>query len=245
MGNRTFVIGDIHGSARTFSRLLDTIGLERSDILYLLGDYIDRGPDSRGVVKTIIEFQKDGFDLRPIRGNHEEMILLAIRSGVEEDLSEWFENGGCETIASYCVDHPKDIPSDHLAFLEGLPYYRMLPQYLFVHAGLNFSLDDPLSVAGRVAMLWTRDSKVNSKKIGGRTLVTGHTTQTLDAISKSLTTKHILTDNGCHLGTEFTEGKGNLVAVHLDTGVLIIQPNIDGVDHGHYSDCQRTLAKRL
>jgi serine/threonine protein phosphatase 1 len=73
---------------------------------------------------------------------------------------------------------------------------------------------------------------VNSKKIGGRTLVTGHTTQTLDAITKSLTTKHILTDNGCCLGFGFTEGKGNLVAVNLDTRELIVQPNIDEVDHG-------------
>jgi serine/threonine protein phosphatase 1 len=50
MGNRTFVVGDVHGCSKTFNRLLDVIGLEPTDTLYLLGDYIDRGPDSRGVI---------------------------------------------------------------------------------------------------------------------------------------------------------------------------------------------------
>ena len=235
MGNRTFVIGDIHGCSKTFNRLLDVIGLEPTDSLYLLGDYIDRGPDSRGVIETILRLQKDGFGVQPIRGNHEEMMLLAIRSGVFEDLLEWLENGGDATLNSYDADLPKDIPREHLRFLEELPYYRTTRQHLFVHAGLDFSLDEPLAIAGRVAMLWIRDGKVNSKKIGGRTLVTGHTKQSLDAIQRSITTKHILTDNGCHLGTEFSgKGKGNLVAVNLDTGELIVQPNIDGVSYDHH-----------
>jgi len=214
--------------------LLDVVGLERTDELYLLGDFLDRGPDSKGVIETIIRLQKDGFGVRPIRGNHEEMMLLAETAGVFEDLLEWLENGGDATLKSYGVDHPKDIPREHIRFLEELPYFRMTPRYLFVHAGLDFSLDEPLSVGGRIAMLWTRDSKVNSKKIGDRTLVTGHSTKTLDEIRRSLTTKHILTDNGCHLGTGFTEGKGNLVAVNLETGELIVQPNIDGDDHDHH-----------
>ena len=235
MGNRQLVISDIHGCSRTFNQLLDVIGLERTDTLYLIGDYIDRGPDSRGVIETMLRLQKDGFCVQPIRGNHEEMMLLAIRSGVFEDLEEWQENGGDGTLKSYGVSHPKDIPREHLRFLEELPYYRMTRQYLFVHAGLDFSLDDPLSIAGRVAMLWTRDEKVDSRKIGGRALVSGHTTQSLDAIRRSLTTKHILTDNGCCLGAEFSgKGKGNLVAVNLDTGEWIAQPNIDEADHGNH-----------
>jgi len=230
-----YVVSDIHGCCETFRQSLNIIGLKRTeDVLIVNGDFVDRGGDSKCVIETILRLQRDGFDVRPIRGNHEEMLLLAERTGVFEDLLEWLENGGDATLKSYGVDHPKDIPVEHLEFLEGLPYYRMTRQYLFVHAGLNLLLDDPLSVAGRIAMLWTRDNKVNSKKIGGRTLVTGHTTQTLDAIKRSLPTKHILTDNGCCLGTGFTEGKGNLVAVNLDAGELIIQPNIDGTGHGHH-----------
>lgn len=231
---RTLVIGDIHGCSKTLSCLLAAIRLEPTDTLYLLGDYIDRGPDSRGVIDIILMLQNEGFDIRPIRGNHEEMMLLAIRSGIFEDLLDWLENGGDATLKSYDVDHPKDIDREHLRFLEELPYYRTTRQYLFVHAGLDFSLDHPLSEAGRTAMLWTRDSKVNSKMIGGRTLVTGHSTRTLNEIRNSLTTDHILTDNGCCLGSEFnSKGKGNLVAINLDTGELTVQPNIDGVDHDH------------
>ena len=235
MCNRTFVVGDVHGCSKTLSRLLNVIGLEPTDTLYLLGDYIDRGPDSRGVIDILLVLQGDGFDIRPITGNHEQLLIVATQSEVFEDLEQWLENGGNTTLMSYGVDHPNDIPSEHPAFLEGLPYYRMTSQHLFVHAGLDFSLDDPLSVAGRTAMIRTRDAKVNSRKIGGRTLVTGHSTKTLDEIRNSLTSKHILTDNGCYLGTEFSgKGKGNLVAVNLDTGELIIQPCIDKVDYDIY-----------
>ena len=235
MGNRTFVVGDIHGCSKTLSRLLTVIGLEPTDTLYLLGDYIDRGPNSKGVIDIILMLQKDGFDIRPIRGNHEQMMLLAIRSGIFEDFLEWLHSGGNATLMSYGADHPQDIPEEHLRFLEELPYYREIKNFIFVHAGLDFSLDDPLSNAGRTAMLWSRDAKVNSRMIGRRTLVTGHTTQSLDAIQKSLSTKHIRIDNGCFLGSEFIgKGKGKLVAVNLDTGELIVQPCIYGVDYDHH-----------
>ena len=225
-GGRTLIIGDIHGCSRTLRRLVEMIELTRDDTLYLLGDLIDRGNDSKGVIEAILALQKAGFDIRPIRGNHEEMMLLAIRSGVFEDLLEWLSNGENTTLANYGVEHLNDIAREHLMFLEELPYYRNTPQYLFVHAGLDFSLDYPLSEAGRTAMLWTRNGKVNSRKIGERTMVTGHSTKTLDEIKKSLTTKHIRIDNGCCLGSGFI-GKGNLVAVNLGTGELFVQPNID------------------
>ena len=236
MNNRTLVVGDIHGCSKTLSRLLNVIELEPTDTLYLLGDYIDRGPDSKGVIDIILVLQREGYDIRPIRGNHEEMMMRAIRSGVIEDFLQWLNNGGYATLMSYGgISHPRDIPLEHLSFLEELPFYRMTCQYLFVHAGLDFSLDDPLSSAGKTSMLWSRYSKVDSRKIGGRTLVTGHTTQSLDAIKQSLNTKHLRIDNGCHLGSEFVgKGKGNLVAVDLDTGDMSVQPCIDGMDYDHH-----------
>src|SRR5690348_12378540 len=111
---RTLAIGDIHGCARTFRRLLEKVELDRADTLYLLGDLIDRGPDSKGVIEMILKLLEDGFDIRPIRGNHEELMLLAIRSGVFEDLLDWLENGGGSTLMSYGVDYPSDIPMEHI-----------------------------------------------------------------------------------------------------------------------------------
>jgi serine/threonine protein phosphatase 1 len=203
MGNRAFVISDIHGCARTFNKLLDVIGLERTDSLFLLGDYIDRGPDSKGVIDQVLQLSKAGFIILVCKGNHEDMLLEAARSGVFESLLEWLEIGGTQTLTSFGVDHPQDIPEEHLQFLESLSLYHVTDQYVFVHACLDWTLPDVFSKAGEAAMLWSRSEKVIPSRIGGRTLVTGHTTQTLDAIQRSLNTKHIRIDNGCYLWTGF------------------------------------------
>jgi len=224
MSKRSFAIGDIHGCARTLRQLLKVLGLAKTDTLYLLGDYIDRGPDSRGVIETILRMQEEGFDLRPIYGNHEEMLLLAIRSSGVFELIEWLEQGGAATLKSYGVSQPQDIPRAHLDFLESLPLFRMTDGFVFVHAGLDFTIDDPFSAAGRTAMLWDRSGKVVPAKIGGRKVVSGHCTQTLDEIRKGLKNNHLRIDNGCvYPGLP---GKGNLVALHLETGALIVQENI-------------------
>lgn len=69
MKKREFAIADIHGCCRTFRHLLEQIGFGKQDTLYLLGDYIDRGPDSRGVIETILELVREGYDIRPHMGN--------------------------------------------------------------------------------------------------------------------------------------------------------------------------------
>ena len=184
MSKRSFAIGDIHGCCKTFRRLLETLALEKTDVVYLLGDYIDRGPDSRGVIETILRLRQEGFDIRPICGNHEEMMLLPLRSGVFEDLVEWLEEGGATTLKSYGVEHPQEIPEEHLAFLESLPFYLRTDRFIFVHGGLDFDLEDPFAPAGRAAMLWERTGRVVPSKIGGRRMVSGHTTTKLDDIRR-------------------------------------------------------------
>jgi serine/threonine protein phosphatase 1 len=226
MGNRTLVIGDIHGAALTFNRLLDVIEFERTDELYLLGDYIDRLDHSCGVIETILRLQRDGFQIRPILGNHEDMLLLAIRSGVFEDLLDWLENGGDATLKSYGVRHPQDIPEEHLQFFESLPLYRITDRFLFVHAGIDCSLADPFSASGRRHMLWDRSGIIDIGKLGGRRVVSGHSGRKLMDITKSLKKNHIRVD-GCIYGNR-DNGYGNLVAVDLDNLKLVAQPNIDG-----------------
>ena len=229
MSRRTFVIGDIHGCATTFRRLLETIDLKKGDTLYLLGDYIDRGPDSRGVIETVLGMLRDGLDVRPVCGNHEDMMLLALRSGVFEDLVEWLEQGGVATLKSYGVNHPEDIPEEHIEFLDGLPFFRKTERYVFVHAGLDFDIDDPFSPEGWTAMLWDRSGRTVPSRIAGRKIVSGHSTKTLDDIRKSLKKNHIRIDNGCVYGDDLP-GKGHLVALHLETGELTVQACIDDVD---------------
>ena len=228
---RTFVIPDIHGCCRTFRQLLfHKLEFLRSDSLYLLGDYIDRGPDSRGVIDTIMELQRDGYDVQPIKGNHEQMLIDFVESGTDEMLEYWLENGGSETRQSYGSEGDElIIPSEHLDFIKALPACIATETHIFVHAGLDFSLDDPLADTSQEFMLWNRKYQyMDSATIGGRKVIAGHTPRYLDEIEESLGTDFIQLDNGCYFGDLFY-GKGNLVALELSSNRLYVQDNIDGV----------------
>ena len=224
---RSFVIGDIHGCVCTFRQLLfGLIKLRKSDTIYLLGDYIDRGPDSKGVICTVIELQNGGYDVKPILGNHEDLLLKSLISDSPECYGDWIENGGKATLKSYGVSHPADIPTEHIKFMEKLPSCRLTRMHVFVHAGLDFRHDNPLGATSLEFRLWEREVVVDSVKIGGRKLVTGHTIQDLDAIRQSLGGYHLRLDNGCYYGRDFP-GKGNLLALELTSGELYVQNNID------------------
>ena len=225
--SRSIAIADIHGCCRTFRQLIfEVVRLKKYDSLYLLGDLIDRGPDSKGVIETILELQASGYDVRPIRGNHEQMILTSIYTPYNGSLSEWLDNGGCTTLKSYGVSHPEELNEEgHIYFLHDLPFYRITDTHIFDHAGLDYNLDDPLSHQGECAMLTKRGGDVKDAKLGGRILVSGHTPLPLSAISRSLHTSHIRLDNGCVYGDALPE-MGNLVALELESGVLHVQENI-------------------
>lgn len=225
---RIFVIADIHGCCRTFQQLLfNVIHLQKKDTLYLLGDYIDRGPDSKGVIDTIIGLQLDGYNVRPIMGNHESLLIRSIESGLYNDLCMWLDIGGRATLQSYGVEHPEDILVEHLNFIKVLPLCLATETYVFVHAGLNFCLADPLKETGQDFMLWDRMNRgVEPDKIGGRKVIAGHTVMSIDEIVESLDSDFIRLDNGCFMGGSFY-GKGNLVALELASGELFVQELID------------------
>ena len=95
---RIIAISDIHGFNKTFHALLDKVGLTKDDQLFILGDNIDRGPDSKGILDTIIKLQQDGYGIKCILGNHEEMMLKAHYNPSQSDL--WLLNGGNTTLKS-------------------------------------------------------------------------------------------------------------------------------------------------
>lgn len=226
--NRTFVIPDIHGCCRTFRQLLfHKLELQKSDTLYLLGDYIDRGPDSKGVIDTIMDLQSDGYDVQPIKGNHEQMLIDFVESNSDEDLMDWLENGGNTTVRSYDLENGGSIPSEHIDFIKALPACIATESHVFVHAGLDFSRDDPMTETSQGFMLWNRKKQyVDSEKIGGRKVIAGHTPRFLDEIEWSLDTDFIQLDNGCFLG-DWIYGRGNLVALELSSNRLYVQENLD------------------
>jgi serine/threonine protein phosphatase 1 len=225
MTSRIFVIGDVHGCARTLRYLVtQVIRLAPGDSLYLLGDLIDRGPDSKGVLDFIFQLAATGFNVTPVRGNHEEMCLRAPYN--QSGMDMWTANGGLATLESFQADGPGDIPHNYLHFLQSLPYYVLLDDFVIVHAGLNFELTapfDPFDDTG--AMLWTRSDVVDRQRIGGRRLVCGHTMVTRQRLEASLLSDKIMLDNGCV--TARWPDMGYLAALELNSMQLSWQKNID------------------
>ncbi len=138
---RTCVIGDIHGCHRELCLLLDRLAPSQGDRLVFLGDFVDRGPQSRQVVEEVLGLQRRGVEIVPLMGNHEE-VLLAFLAGREREF--YLAIGGHRTLASYGCSDPLDcgecarrFPKEHLAFFHGLLPYWEDEEFIYVHAGLQ------------------------------------------------------------------------------------------------------------
>jgi serine/threonine protein phosphatase 1 len=149
---RTVVIGDIHGCLAALDTLLDTIAPTSEDVIVTLGDYIDRGPDSRGVIERLIQVSNH-CTLFPLMGNHEEMMLMSLQGGVSP--FRWLQNGGTETMESYGFTGDVDvIPKEHFDFLSNLLPYKELDQFLCLHA--NYDSDVPLTDQTPAYLRWIK-----------------------------------------------------------------------------------------
>ena len=172
---RTLAIGDIHGHLRQFEALLEAAALTGEDHLVLLGDAVDRGPDSAGVLRRIIQLRKKRR-VTALRGNHEEMMLAA-RGGRIEPMRDWLLNGGLETLMSYAGHRAtvRDVPAEHWRFLEkGLVDYLETETHLFVHG--NCAPDRPLSAQDDYMLRWERCDEIRPHA-SGKVIVCGHTPQ--------------------------------------------------------------------
>ncbi|MBB4371355.1 serine/threonine protein phosphatase 1 [Bradyrhizobium sp. cir1] len=174
----TFAIGDIHGCFDELLTLLAVCDLacpEEDARFIFVGDYIDRGPDSGRVVDFLIRRQADQ-ERRFIclRGNHEEMLVRAAdRHRSDRDLMNWWGNGGEQTLESYGVDDPGDLPAEHLAWFRQLPLMHKDRHRLFVHAGIRPGV--PLSLQSPEDLLWIREPFLSSADDHGLLVVHGHT----------------------------------------------------------------------
>lgn len=222
-----YAIADIHGCCKTFEKLLVRSGFNKNDTLYLLGDYVDRGPDSCGVLTLIMGLIEAGYDVYPLRGNHEEMMLGTYKqehsSGPDWWTDCWLSEWGIEVIKSFGVKDLNDIPDRYWKFLDSLPLIEETDDYIFVHASLDATQSDPAKDTSPNTMLW--DRTWHKDGITGKTLVSGHVVNPLNRIQATIETGHILLDNGCCMPYE--EGYGSLVMLNLDTKELTIQPLVD------------------
>lgn len=222
MEKRKIVIGDIHGCIRTFEALLLKCDIKKDDKIYLLGDYIDRGPDSKSVLDRILDMDENGYHIYPIRGNHEEMLLESL--GSIESFMTWCYNGAEDTMKSFDIQYPSQLNPKYKQFLRSLEYYYELDDFLLVHGGLNFEIENPLE--DKHLMVWQRNEYVDRSKIGGRRLIVGHTPKPVDEVVSSIDKDLIMLDGGCVYKGRYP-GHGYLCALVLDKMELLIQENID------------------
>jgi serine/threonine protein phosphatase 1 len=236
---RTWVIPDVHGCLLTLRMLVeDLIELRKDDSLIFLGDVIDRGPASKGVIDYIVKLQKDGINAKVLRGNHEEYMAKVYRDeqsktairrmlGLKSvNFKDWMFYGGAETMNSFNAGSVSEIPEEYIEWVESLEYYIKWKNFLIVHAGFNFELDDIFS--DTQAMMWIREYKIDPQKLGNRKIIHGHVPVSLDFINQSIISNsfHFIDlDNGVYMNDK--PGYGNLLALELNTMELLVQPNAD------------------
>jgi serine/threonine protein phosphatase 1 len=175
---RLLAIGDIHGCLGPLDNLLQWVAPTSEDTLVALGDYVDRGPDSRGVLDRLIEL-RSRLHLVCLRGNHEQLMVEAYRGG-RGAKKMWLSVGGVQTLGSYgslpgrsgTLD---DIPATHWEFLDhGLVDYYETDQFIFTHAIVL--CDRPLSEQPDFALRWEFLSN-QLRHQSGKTVICGHTSQ--------------------------------------------------------------------
>lgn len=213
-------VGDIHGCLRSLEALLEQLEAYDDRQIVFVGDYIDRGPDSRGVVDRLLEYRRER-DCVFLRGNHEQMLLDAYLHG---NLDLWLMNGGQYTLQSYGARHDRfDLPDRHLEFYKNTRMYYDTDDYFFVHAGLApyktiaESLEDEDEVE---EFLWERSHLEAFETPWEKTVVFGHTPRPRP-IHKN---KMLGIDTGCVYDSL---GYGTLTAVLLPEETFIQQSCID------------------
>ena len=172
----TFAIGDIHGCSVALKRMLAACEASAKGALHRLvfiGDYIDRGPDSTGVIAMVRErAEADPENVICLMGNHEDLLLEALETG---DDSNWLCNGGDATLRSYGASAPEEIPQADLAFIRNLEFCHDDGQRFYVHAGIMPGVS--LNRQDRHTLMWIREPFLSSRRDHGRLIVHGHTPQ--------------------------------------------------------------------
>lgn len=187
-GKRIYAIGDIHGCADLLDDLLDIIAEDAADTerqLVFLGDYVDRGPDSSGVVDRLIALKRDTPSTIFLKGNHEALMLDYLSAPNQTE--QWLDWGGEETLQSYGISPVSGrsneglaatlkakLPQDHFSFLRSLALMHLEGDYLFVHAGLRPGV--ALNDQQEEDMLWIRKKfhKASAGERPDQVVVHGH-----------------------------------------------------------------------
>lgn len=222
-----YAIGDIHGCVGTLANLVEQVlAIQENDALYLVGDFIDKGPDSKGVIDYLHKLSQRGISIFPVRGNREQELLELIQGN--GDFWDWFARGGKETMKSFHLKGNKasalkQIPNSYLSFLMSTPHYIELEDYIIVHAGLK---EKDSVYMDRKSMLYARDLHKKNYSLHKK-IIHGHQPFTTEQIKKNITDpdcRIYSIDSGC---VNKKRGMGYLTALNMDTTALYFQKNVD------------------
>ncbi len=198
----TYAIGDVHGSLgllRTLIKRCRRHARGRPMTLVFLGDYIDRGPGSAGVVRFIMDLQSERREpLIALKGNHEGMVIDIIDGEVEAEF--WLSQGGAQTLRSYGVTSADALPRNHVKWLRSLQTSHDDGRRFFAHAGID--PDKPLTSQSEHDLIWIREPFLSDQRDHGRLIVHGHTP--LDAATPDLRGNRLNIDTGAVYGGALT-----------------------------------------
>lgn len=214
---RIIALGDIHGCFHSLKELIENrIQLTKDDQLILLGDYIDRGMQSKEVVDYIIELQRQGFNIITLMGNHEMLLLNAYQD--HHGLAKWFVNGGRKTLESFGLESISELGEKYIRFFKGLKLFYEIDNFLFVHAGFNNVIEDPFS--DTFFMLSKCRPFYTHSLLKDKHIIHGHCPNKITNLQKAIErgSKIINIDTGCVY--EEHNGYGHLSAYSVKDSVL-------------------------
>jgi serine/threonine protein phosphatase 1 len=221
-GTRVYAVGDIHGRWDLLERLLAQIGTHASDSarrnsLIFLGDYVDRGPQSKGVIDYLLQLDWPGWEIVTLRGNHDQAVIDFVDD--PRTYRAWRAFGAAETLVSYDVKPPvfendrafveaRDefvgkCPTAHMDFLRSLKLSHVVGDYMFVHAGVRPGI--ALDQQSAEDLMWIRDDFLSSNLRLDKIIVHGHTPDEHPVLRRN----RICVDTGAY-------ATGCLTAVVLD-----------------------------
>ncbi|KIX21236.1 hypothetical protein SY27_10825 [Flavobacterium sp. 316] len=221
----TYIISDIHGCNLTFRKALKTIKLKKQDTLVILGDLIDRGFDSKGVIDTIFLLLENQFNVICVKGNHEQMFIESFTDITSK--VNWMKNGGKDTLKSFLTSDIERIPMKYVDFIKSMKTYYILDGYIMVHAGIDMTVKEPLK--DEKSLLWLRDweEKYDATWLGERKVIHGHTPTTkMNIINQVKENKKIVCiDNGVFVNDK--DEYGSLCILKLDDLTFYFEKSIE------------------
>jgi serine/threonine protein phosphatase 1 len=198
----TYAIGDVHGSLDMLVKLVARCHVHAADTpmtLVFLGDYIDRGPNSAGVVQLLMELAADmPGGVIALKGNHEAMALDVLDGAAPAEF--WLSQGGAQTLASYGGANVHAMPQEHVQWLRALPTHFDDGRRFFVHAGVD--PQRPLDAQKEEDLLWIREPFLFDDRDYGRLIVHGHTP--LETGTPDLRANRLNLDTGAVFGGPLT-----------------------------------------